>query len=328
MIGRRLGRALDWRFGGILERLDALGGRTDRLQGRVEELNERIANMAGTLNALMEQGKELPRLAAEAQRTRDALEQRIQPTLRALLDEEAANRRRLHELRASSSYEAAYAEPDPLVSVVVASTGRELLFERTLPSLLAQSHANLEVMIVGDAVPAELAEGLSALADPRVRFSNLTQRLSAHPDPRKHWLVGSTMARNEGARLARGQWLLHFDDDDLLHPEAISSLLELARERQVEVAYGGVRELHPEGGTTTRNGFPPRLGTFSWAAALMHGGLRFFERELIAAHLEIPGDIYALERMLRAGVRFGMLDQIVLDYFPSTLWESPEPPTA
>jgi hypothetical protein len=31
--------------------------------------------------------------------------------------------------------------------------------------------------------------------------------------------------------------------------------------------------------------------------------------------------MYMLERMLRAGVRFAMLDEIVLDYFPSTLWE-------
>jgi hypothetical protein len=49
--------------------------------------------------------------------------------------------------------------------------------------------------------------------------------------------------------------------------------------------------------------------------------LRFFERELVAAHLEIPGDIYMLERMLRVGVRFAMLDEVVLDYFPSGLWE-------
>jgi Glycosyl transferase family 2 len=326
VIARRLGRALDWRFTAVLERLAALGGRGDRLQARVDELNERVTNMAATLDAVALQGAEIRRLAEETELTRTILEQRLQPTLRALVDDEAGNRRRLHELRASPGYEQAYTEPDPLVSVVVASTGRELLFERTLPSLLAQSHTNLEVVLVGDAVPAEVGERIAALADPRVRYANLTQRTPAHPDPRRHWLVGSTMARNEGARLARGLWLVHFDDDDLLRPEAISSLLELARGRRLEVAYGAIRERHPDGSERALTGFPPRLGTFSWAGALMHGGLRFFERELVAAHLELPGDMYALERMLRAGVRFGMLEAIVLEYFPSTLWEPPKPP--
>jgi hypothetical protein len=55
----------------------------------------------------------------------------------------------------------------------------------------------------------------------------------------------------------------------------------------------------------------------------MHAGLGFFERELVAADLEIPGDMYALERMLRTGVRFAMSEEIVLDYFTSTLWEQP-----
>jgi hypothetical protein len=49
--------------------------------------------------------------------------------------------------------------------------------------------------------------------------------------------------------------------------------------------------------------------------------LRFFERELVATHVELPGDGYMLERMLRVGVRFAMLDAIVLDYFPSALWD-------
>jgi Glycosyl transferase family 2 len=325
VIARRLGRALDWRFTAVLERLATLGGRTERLRARVDELNERVANMAATLEALVEQVAELPHLGAEARLTRGVLEQRIEPTLRAILDEEAGNRRRLHALRASAGYEDAYSEPDSLVSVVVASTGRELLFERTLPSLLAQSHANLEVVVVGDAVPPEVGERLLALGDPRVRYMNLTQRIAAHADPRRHWLVGSTMARNEGARLARGHWLLHFDDDDLLRPEAISSLLQLARAQRLEVAYGAIRERHPDGTELTLSGFPPRLGTFSWSGALMHAGLRFFERELVAAHLEMPGDMYALERMLRTGVRFGMLAGTVLEYFPSTLWEPPEP---
>lgn len=320
MIRRRLTSALDWRFGALTARLDGLTGRAANVDARVGELGERVVELTGTIAQLSDR---LERVGDALGRVDAALEQRVQPVLRAIVDEEPANRRRLHELRASPAYDRAYTEPDPLVSVTVATLGRQRpLLERALPSLLAQTHTNLEVLVVGDAAPSELEHEVAALGDRRVSYANLSQRISAHPDPRRHWLVGSTMARNEAARRARGDWLVHFDDDDHLRPAAIASLLELARERRAEVAYGGFEERHPDGGHVTGIGFPPRLGCFSWAGALTHAGLRFFERELVAAHLELPGDMYMLERMLRTGVRFALLDEVVLDYFPSTLWEA------
>ena len=69
--------------------------------------------------------------------------------------------------------------------------------------------------------------------------------------------------------------------------------------------------------------FPPTEGRFGFQGALLHRGLAFFERELVAAYLGVPGDIFLLRRMLRAGVRFALLEQIVWDYFPSRLWQRP-----
>lgn len=319
MIPRRLTNPLDWRFRAVTTRLDALAGRAESADTRAGELGERLTELAGTLAQIYAR---LEHVGEVVERVETALEQRVQPVLRAIVAEESANRRRLHGLRADPAYEQAYTEPDPLVSVTVATLGRERpLLERALPSLLAQTHTNLEVLVVGDAAPPELEHAIAALGDPRVSYANLSQRITAHPEPRRHWLVGSTMARNEAARQARGRWLLHFDDDDHLRPTAVSCLLELAREQRAEVAYGGFQEQHPDGARFTGIGFPPRLGCFSWAGALTHAGLGFFERELVGAHLELPGDMYMLERMLRAGVRFALLDDVVLDYFPSTLWE-------
>jgi hypothetical protein len=305
MIRRLLGRALDWRFEAVVGKLDALANHAADLDARAGELHGQLAELTASLD-----------------RVHATLDQRIQPVLRTIVAEESSNRRRLHELRVAPDYEAAYSQPDPLVSITVATVGqRAALIERALPSLLAQTHANLEVIVVGDAAADSVAGAVAALRDPRVRYANLSQRLAAHADPERHWSVGSTMARNEATRRARGLWLLHFDDDDHLHPDAIASLLRVARERRAEVAYGGFEQHHPKEQSVTSIGFPPRIGAFSWAGALVHGGLRFFERELVAADLELPGDMYMLERMLRAGVRFAMLDEVVLDYFPSRLWE-------
>jgi hypothetical protein len=131
------------------------------------------------------------------------------------------------------------------------------------------------------------------------------------------------MARNEASRRARGSWLLHFDDDDHLRPDSIASLLQLARERRAEIVYGGFEQHAPDGRRSQSLGFPPRWGTFAWPGALVHGGLRFLERELVAVPLGLPGDVYMLERALRCGVRFAMLNEVVLDYFPSTVWKPP-----
>jgi hypothetical protein len=280
----RLKRALDWRLRAVTSRLDTV-------HSQIRQVEERLDSLAAVL--------------------------------RAIVGEEAENRRRLFALRADEAYEAAYADASPLVSITLATRDRpELLITRALPSILAQTHTNLEVLIIGDAAPPEVAEALAAIGDRRVTYTNLSQRIAAHADPDRHWLVGSTMARNEAARRAQGRWLLHFDDDDHLRPEAIASLLALARDQRAEVAYGGFEQHHPDGGLERRLAFPPRLGSFGWQGALVHGGLRFFERELVAADLDLPGDAYLLERMLRAGVRFAMLDGIVWDYFPSTLWKS------
>jgi hypothetical protein len=242
--------------------------------------------------------------------------------LRAIIDEESENRRRLFALRSGPGFGEAYSKPDPLVSVTLATVGRtDALIDRALPSLLAQTHANLEVLVVGDAIGPSVGEAIAALGDPRVQYSNLSQRLVADADTKRHWLVGSTMARNEAARRARGSWLLHFDDDDHLRPDSIASLLRLAREQRAEIVYGGFQQHEPDGRCTTHLGFPPRWGTFAWPGALVHGGLRFLERELVAASLGLPGDVYMLERALRCGVRFALLDEVVLDYFPSTLWK-------
>jgi hypothetical protein len=152
-----------------------------------------------------------------------------------------------------------------------------------------------------------------------VRWANTTHRVvDAHPDA--HWLVASTLPRNLAYGLARGSWLLDLDDDDALRPDAVERLLGLARDQRLEIAYGAVLAHEPDGTTRPLGAFPPRAGEFHWQGALLHASLRFFERELVAATLGLAGDVYRLERMLRAGVRAGFVGEVVCDYYPSTSW--------
>jgi len=327
---KSLAQALDWRFRAVITRLDALNAGVDELNTHVDALSagvDALSARADALNSGVDAlharvdtlNARVDTLNARAEHTEGVLERRVEPMLRAVLDEEAENRRRLFAARASSAYEEPYLETHPLVSVTLPTQGRlEPLLTRALPSLLAQTYTNIEVVVVGDAASEELARELARVDDARVRYANLTQRTVADDDPRHQWLVGSTIPRNEAARLARGLWLLHFDDDDHLRPDAIESLLALARQERAEVAYGGFLIHHVDDEITIAQAFPPLPGQFGWQGALVHRGLGFFQRELVAGRLGIAGDMYLLERMLRVGVRFAMLDRIVWDYHPTT----------
>jgi len=292
---RRLAaEALDRRFGPLNARLDAQDARSDAADARID------AQVA----LLQEQSARLDRLTA---------------AVHSLACDDPGNRRRLHAVRADPDFGAAWDDPDPLVSIAIPVRDRaQLLAERSLPSALAQSHQNVEVIVVGDLAGPEVEAVVEAAADDRVRFVNLTHRYE-RPDGER-WLTAATLTRNEGYRVARGRWLLDLDDDDALRPEAVAALLAHAREHRLEVAYGTLQEHLPSGPSREIGSFPPRLGEFGWQGAIVHAGLRFFEREHVAADFGLPGDWFRAERMLRAGVRIGHLDEITADYYPAKAW--------
>jgi hypothetical protein len=240
--------------------------------------------------------------------------------LRAMAAGDVENRRNLWAARTDPTYQGGFTDPDPLVSIIIPTRDRpDVLTGRALPSVLAQTHARIEVVVVGDHCTPEVERSVDELGDERIVFHNLSHRLPPRDDPRKRWYTGGLMARNEGVRLAHGSWLMSFDDDDVLYPDAVTSLLRAARERRAEVAYGRFRRVAPDG-VTELGDFPPQLGCFGWSAAIRHSSLRFFERELFAADFDTPNDVFMMQTMLRAGVRFTMIDDLIFEYYPSQLW--------
>src|SRR5215813_9950134 len=61
-------------------------------------------------------------------------------------------------------------ETAPLVSVVVVTYNREDFLRLTLNSILAQTHRNLQVVVVSDGGTAPTESTIAALNDPRVEF--------------------------------------------------------------------------------------------------------------------------------------------------------------
>ena len=196
------------------------------------------------------------------------------------------------------------------------------LVQRAIPSALAQNHGKVEVVVVGDAAPAETAAAIEQLGDPRVRYENLAVRGPYPEDPRRRWLVAGTGPVNRSLELARGDWVTILNDDDALRVDHASALVAAAQEQRAEVAYGKFEQHAPDGSSEVIGVFPPQTHRFGWQCAIQHIGIaRVFRFELAAALFDEPGDWHRARRMLRAGVRFSMLDQVVFDYYPRLLWE-------
>jgi hypothetical protein len=279
---------LDW----IEQELREVPKREERIVARIDEVEARIEAIATGAGARAD--------------SHDAM-------LKAIYERGAEHRRRLYELRGSADYEAAFTEANPLVSFVIPTYNRfELLRDRSLPSILAQGYENLEVIVSGDDSPAETAQVVEELGDPRVRFINRAVRGPYPEESQKRWLMSGTPPMNDGLAAARGRWIAILGDDDEVTPDHTEKLLAAAQERRLEHCYGRMTVRFADGGELDwESKFPPAYGHYTLQLAIYHAGLRFFGFEPGDVAYGEPNDWSLARRMADAGVRFGKIDALV-----------------
>ncbi|NUR72341.1 MAG: glycosyltransferase [Hamadaea sp.] len=104
----------------------------------------------------------------------------------------------------------------PRVSVVIPTFGRPELVVRALRSVLAQTMADLEVIVVVDGPDPATGQALAAVDDARLRVIELPEK------------GGAQNARNTGVRAAAAPWTAMLDDDDEWLPEKLAKQLAAA----------------------------------------------------------------------------------------------------
>lgn len=229
-------------------------------------------------------------------------------------------------MRAAPNYERAY-DAEPLVTAWIATYNRaELLCERSLASLRAQTYERWEAVVVGDHCTDDTAERVAALGDSRIRFENLPRRGPYPEDDEQRWMVAGTAPARRAFELARGQWLAQLDDDDEWDPDHLEVLLAEARRTRAEVVYGKWRLGDAANRRLLRleiGQWPPRYGYFGFQTAIDHAGLRRFRHNPRAYLVREPGDWHRARRLWEAGVRFAYVDRPV-----TTIWYTPRHPAA
>jgi glycosyltransferase involved in cell wall biosynthesis len=102
------------------------------------------------------------------------------------------------------------------VAVVIPAYNAEPFIERTLASVMAQTHKKIEIIVVDDGSTDETASIVRRLAigDPRIKL--LQQKNS-----------GVASARNAGVRASKGIYIAPIDADDLWHPTKLEKQLRV-----------------------------------------------------------------------------------------------------
>jgi glycosyltransferase involved in cell wall biosynthesis len=114
-------------------------------------------------------------------------------------------------------------ESEPLVSVIIPARDEARIIERTVRAFLAQTYANLEVIVVNDRSADGTGDIVRAIHDQRLTVIDGVE-------PPAGWL-GKPWALHQGSRAARGELLLFVDADLIYAPPALAAAVAYLQAR-------------------------------------------------------------------------------------------------
>ena len=113
----------------------------------------------------------------------------------------------------------------PEVTAVVTTHGRPHRVQQALASLRAETHRDVDLVVVDDGDEFDSSAGVD---DVRLRVV-------------RGFGLGVAGARNLGLDAARGEFVIFLDDDDVALPHRISSLVAAARRHRASLCFGMTR---------------------------------------------------------------------------------------
>lgn len=125
---------------------------------------------------------------------------------------------------------------DERVSVIMPCFNGQRFLEQAVSSVVGQSHADLELLIVDNGSTDGSAETIDALAaaDPRIR-------------PLRCSTPGSAAARNTGIRAASGRYIAFLDCDDWWEPEKLRVQIDAMRRTGAALSWSSYRIVDADG---------------------------------------------------------------------------------
>jgi glycosyltransferase involved in cell wall biosynthesis len=139
----------------------------------------------------------------------------------------------------------------PPITVVTTTYNWPSVLRLAIPSVLAQSFADFEYLIVGDCCTDETADVVASFDDPRIRWHNLEENSGNQSGPNR-WAL----------ERARGGAIAYLNHDDLWFPHHLQTLVDAMHEHRARVAHTMCLEISPPGYDYRNVQGMPRTGFF------------------------------------------------------------------
>ena len=125
-----------------------------------------------------------------------------------------------------------------LFSVIIPTFNRRTLVCETIESVLRQTHADFELIVIDDGSTDGTSEGVAGIASRDARLRLITKDNE-----------GRSIARNRGIENSSGDWLIFLDSDDLLRENALEIFATAIREHPEATLIGAGKTFIDENGT-------------------------------------------------------------------------------
>jgi len=142
----------------------------------------------------------------------------------------------------------------PLVSIVIATYNRSNVLALTLRTVLWQTIADWELLVIGDACTDDSEAVVASFADSRIRFINLPENCGEQSGP-----------NNFGAQQARGKFLAWLNHDDFWLPDHLACALAELNATGADLVFTLCERI---GGRKTQGEIPNVTGTGLYNPAL------------------------------------------------------------
>lgn len=198
----------------------------------------------------------------------------------------------------------------PNVSIIIATRNRPRLLQKTLESIKSIDYSNYEIIIVDDFSDSETSKTIldEQNQNDRIVFVRLPKN------------VGANTARAIGMKVAKGQFLLFVDDDDIVLSNRISSQLHyLLYHPDIDVAYSNFLIFEKDGSTTPYYNSSFDLeriinSELSIGFGMLLGRRKAFADVPLHKYYDSAGDVDWVFRASRKGYKFELCSEITMIY--------------
>ena len=200
----------------------------------------------------------------------------------------------------------------PLVTVIIQAYNRSNILGYVIRTVLAQTHSDWELLVIGDECTDATGEVVASFSDPRIRFCNLESRVGDQSGP-----------TNEGIRLARGRYIALLNHDDFWFPDHLAHAVAAIESSGADLVFTLQLEADPDGRWRVNAAFPE--GRFD-PVTHPNASTWLFRRELPQriGSLKRRDKVWSfptrewLWRAYRSGARLASVDAITVIVISST----------